>query len=1102
MKSWTFFLTIVFFLVIFNAQAQSSSGSLADTVLADQLLKEMRSLIKESKWAEAEASGEQARAIYESLLGEDCRQMGDVWHHMGRVYGIPGKYDQAIVYYQKSVNIRLKTLGETHVNVGWSYNNIANCFHSKGEYDKAIEYNEKALQIRLNALGENHSDVGASFNNLGTDFESKGQYDKAVECYKKSLQIFSNTLGENHAYVASTLNNLGLICNVKGDYNQAIDYCWRALKIWSATLGENHPDVAAGFDNLANSFAYKGEYDEAIIYHQKSLQIRLNTLGENHPDIAGSFNNLGLTLSSKGENDKAIEYYQKALQIRLNAFGHTHPDVASSLSNLGLVLGFKGEYDMAIEYHQSALKIWLSTLGENHRQIAIAYNGLGVNYDSKKEYEKAIEYFKKAAQIWSNTVGENHPDVANALNNIGNIFSVVGDNDKALEYHQKALQIRLNVLGEGHPDVAYSFNNLGDVFSYKGEYEKADEYYQKSLQIRLNVLGENHPTVANSYIGFGLSYYLKGDYSKALPYFQRALNIRSKSFEEINPAVIISLSVLAKVYYKTHQIDSALYYVRQAINAIQVQAISPVAAQTKSLYQSENLSVFEQAIEFSLAKANLDNNPALKRKTFEYTEMSKATLLQAQIKAAEALAFAGIPDSLLHQERNLRVSITWREKQRQGLLEQGFAETDTTVLNIGSIAFNLKKRYETLKNRFETEYPEYYRLQYDLSTVNLSYVQDTLLEKDHTLVEYFTGDSAVYVFTIRPDTFTVTVIKKDFPLDSLVGQLRKGIYGYYQKGIPDAELYYATAREYTTTAYTLYNKLVKPIASLLTENVVIVPDGVLGYVPFDALLTERPANPTYFHTHQYLGRDHRISYAYSATLLREMRDKKHSAVPVGSVIAIAPFFRGDATALREQLDTLSELIALRADTLKALEYSGREALVAEKILKGRVLLGLAATKDTFQALAGDYRILHLSTHGKANDRMGDYGYLAFARSDTAFEKLFVKDIYNLSLQADLVVLSACETGIGQLQRGEGIISLARAFAYAGAKSIVTTLWQVDDARTSRLMQHFYKNLHHGMPKNEALWRAKRTLFTGKKDSAHPFFWAGFIPIGDMSALRD
>ena len=424
-------------------------------------------------------------------------------------------------------------------------------------------------------------------------------------------------------------------------------------------------------------------------------------------------------------------------------------------------------------------------------------------------------------------------------------------------------------------------------------------------------------------------------------------------------------------------------------------------------------------------------------------------------------------------------------------------------------AFDLEEHrralWQSFKNNNET-LSEYFNP--DQQILSLKRVQDALFSPTQTLLEYFTGDSAVYIFAVRRDTFVVKEVKRGpgFPLDSLVRQLRYGLT-HAQLTDPDSKvLLKKTAAAYTAAATELYRQLVAPVAGMLTENVIIVPDGVLGYIPFDALLTQKPADPERFHSHTYFGKEKKISYAYSATLLREMRDKKHKTPPTAPLLALAPFFRGNADTLREHTDELSESVGLRRDTLTALPASGQEVKSISKIFSGKAFYGADAPKETLLREAGKYRILHLSTHGKANDKVGDYAYLAFSvpGDTTQFDKFYVRDIYNLALNADLVTLSACETGIGELKRGEGIISLARAFAYAGAKSIVTSLWVVNDDRTAELMRLFYQNLQKkGWDKDRALWQAKNDFIAKHKTDggAHPYYWAGFVPVGDMGSFE-
>ena len=402
---------------------------------------------------------------------------------------------------------------------------------------------------------------------------------------------------------------------------------------------------------------------------------------------------------------------------------------------------------------------------------------------------------------------------------------------------------------------------------------------------------------------------------------------------------------------------------------------------------------------------------------------------------------------------------------------------------------------------FEKNYPNYYRLKYDLKTIGVAEIQQKMLSSEQTLLSYFVGDSSVFAFVVRKDTFAVFDFKKDFPLEHWVKQLRDGLYGYHTASIKTEKLYEMKADSFAQAAFQLHAKLLTPLSNLLTKELIIVPDGVLGYVPFDVLLTEMPKDATQFKKHNYLGKDHIISYNYSATMWQEMQSKKHKIEPKKPFIGFAPYFNGDS----KLLDSLFSTDLTMRKGLDFLKYSGEEVYKAQKLMQGEAILNTHATKQKFEEMVGNYRIVHLATHGKANDKIGDYCFLAFTEQKDSLDKglLYVRDIYNLSLNADLVVLSACETGIGELKRGEGIVSLSRAFAYAGAKSMVTTLWSVNDKSTMQIMEGFYRQLKKGKTKDYALWKAKQEYLAKVKDKdmAHPFFWSAFIPIGDMSAVK-
>jgi CHAT domain-containing protein len=349
----------------------------------------------------------------------------------------------------------------------------------------------------------------------------------------------------------------------------------------------------------------------------------------------------------------------------------------------------------------------------------------------------------------------------------------------------------------------------------------------------------------------------------------------------------------------------------------------------------------------------------------------------------------------------------------------------------------------------------------------------------------------------------VIEIPRNFPLAEWVQALREGISGYHTAAQKTPALYKKTVLQYADAAQKLYEKLLSPIAESFTSEIIIIPGDGLANLPFEALLSTEPKDLSNFNTYPFLLRSHSVQYAYSATMLHQMMDRKHRQHPAGGLLAFAPFFEEDtmSLALRLQRDE-----AVRRG-FSALPFSGEEIFRAKRHFgrQSLVLTGQEATKQKFLEMAAGYKILHLATHGKANHKEGDYSFLAFASDDENAENglLSVGELYNLSLNADLVLLSACETGIGEQLRGDGVISLARAFAFAGTKSIVASLWSVNDKSTMLIMDLFYKGIKSGKPKNVALADAKlQYLENNQAQKAHPFFWAGFVGVGDMGVIKN
>jgi CHAT domain-containing protein/Tfp pilus assembly protein PilF len=1065
-----FITTFFIFNLVLSPALFGQSRSVQDTVIARQWLDEAKQLTSAGKYEEAYIKADSARLLYAELIGERTKEVADAWDEMGSVKYWQRKYDEAISLFEKALEIRLELFGENHEDVIKSYNNIGNCYFSKFDNESALEYHRKVLEIRLEIFGERHEETGTSYRNIGTIYDINYEFQLAIQYIEKALGVWLEVYGESHEKTADCYEDLGALYNSLSQLETSLMYHEKALEIRINQFGENHRITALSFGNIGRYYKDKGKLKTAIDYFNKVLKIFSSPQNEDFNSVAQTYQNIGNCYFDLGDAEKARQHYEKALFMFQKIYAYDHPKIASILNNIANSYSLAGDHSTALVHHEEALKIRLNVLGEDHFESSVSYYNIAICYHQLKMHKKAIDYLIKGLEVQINILGVNHPEIADFYVEIAANYISLSEFSKADEYLDIALNIWKNSEEIYSPSISTILSSKAQIFEKTNNHQRAEAHFKSSCE--------------------SLNYLKPDDLDKV--YFVPVLIKVINSFAQYS----------IRRYFYSGRDQSRLFEARQsykeAFNAIDY-LFSTLNSGTKVYLSEEYNPVFSDAIQTNHLLFNETQNPAYLSEAFTLSERSKAYLLYEAMHEANALHVAGIPDSLLEQEYNLRVDMAYYDKRRQETLASGAGETDTTVLAISSKLFDVRNQHDALKHHLETAYPEYYRAKYDLSVISVEETQQNLLRPGEALLEYFVGDSAVYAFVVRPDTFAVYEIPKDFDLDALVAQLREGLYGYHSTSNRSDTLYVHTAQGYAHAARQLYERLIAPVQPLLPKRIFIVPDGVLGYVPFEALLMEKPAIPTRFHSHRYFGKEHVISYAYSATLLREMREKKHRKEPKGNILAMAPFYRGDARKLSEAIAPGEALLALRSDTLSPLPHSGDEALRIARAYSGKHLLGREATKAAFEREAADYRILHLSTHGVADDRVGDYAWLGFARSgdESQFEKLYVRDIYNLSLNADLVVLSACQAGIGKLQRGEGIISLSRAFAYAGAKGIITTLWSVDDKRTKDFMLAFYGHLRK-MPAAEALWQTRHDFLTKRTgEAAHPYFWAGFIGVGDM-----
>ncbi|MEM7037890.1 MAG: CHAT domain-containing protein, partial [Bacteroidota bacterium] len=485
--------------------------------------------------------------------------------------------------------------------------------------------------------------------------------------------------------------------------------------------------------------------------------------------------------------------------------------------------------------------------------------------------------------------------------------------------------------------------------------------------------------------------------------------------------------------------------------------------------------LFEKYLEFLSGEAE----PMLE-KVFEVMELGKARLLTERLQRAEVKRFAGITDSILAREQSLETDLAKKREELEGLVK---GEETVDMARVDREIDALKMEQKAFLEGLKQAHPAYYNMQYVHAPISIEEARADL-RKEEAMLSYFVGDSSVYMLLLKQETGKFLRVPLDFPLRKWVEDIREAMYEHEEVASRSDEVVQAHAAKFCTAAYGIYDKLLASFVSDLPSKVRVIPDGVLSFIPFDVLLSEPPTQPLSFRQHAYLIHRFQFCYSLSATLHHQLSQTKSQPAP-NSTLVVAPTFSASTR-------------------FKHLRHNAEEARNIQQAMGGELLEGVAATAAAFRKKAADFRILHIASHAKSDDQNGDSSYIAFSTSgstssDSTTDFLYARDLYGIPLNADLVVLSACETALGEWQTGEGIQGLNRACMYAGAKSTVTSLWQVDDTRSSGLMAEFYAGLRAGLSKDAALRDAKRA-YLKSESPAHPYYWASFVQIGNAEPI--
>ena len=1053
-----------------------------------------------------------------------------------------GQYAEAIPLAEKALGIRKKVLGDNHPDVAISLNNLAELYRLQGRYTEAEPLYQQSLAIDKKTLGDNHPDVATGMDNLATFYYLQGRYKEAERLYKESLAIKKEQLGDNHLDVARSLNILALIYDSQGRYKEAELFYQQSLAIKKEQLGDNHPSVAIILNNLGALYYSQERYKEAEPLYQESLAIKKEQLGDNHPKVATSLNNLALLYDSQGRYKEAESVYQESLAINKETLGDNHPKVATTLDSLARLYALLGRYKEAELLHQESLTIRKEKFVDNHPDIATSLNNLALLYELQARYTEAELLFQKSLAIRKEKFGENHTYVATVLHNLANLYRLLGRyteaeplfqqflaiskeksgapsrlrsmalNNLALLYHsqrryteaehlyKESLAITKEKLGDNHSSFATTLDNLAGIYHSQGRYKKAKSLHQESLAIRKKILGDNHPDVATSLNGLAGLYYSQGKYTEAEPLYQQSLAIRKKILGDNHPAVAISLSNLGALYYSQGNTTAAIKLLSQGL-AVEEYNISENLVAGNESRKQDYMRTFSGTtnIAISLNLQHATNYPEATRLALKTIFQRKGRILDVLTNSMQIIRQRS-DDPEIQELLNQLID---KRTQLSNLIfkkPEDFPSVDV----YSQLLTNTEKEVKELGDKLSRRSAEFR---------NLS--QPITLQK---IRQQIPANTAL-VELVRYRPFNPKV-----PLDERLGKPRYAAYILYQTGEPQAidlgeaepidktveklhtylQNFNSPIKQLKPFARELDQMVMEPVRQLLgdTKTILLSPDAALNLIPFEALVDEN---------NQYLVENYQITYLTSGRDLLRQNPKKNRQTPL--VIANPKYEeQGEMVTLDNYRSIdLSDLL------FTTLEGTQQEAeTISQLFPKALILTKTKATENALKQVKNP-DFLHIATHGfflrkpkSENPKDIDNPLFRSGLVFTGVDKqqsggddgvLTAYEATSLNIVGtQLVVLSACDTGKGDISVGEGIYGLRRAFVLAGSESQMISLWKVDDNTTKDLMVAYYQGLKAGKGRRDALLEIQRDWLQ-EGEYQHPYYWGSFIFSGDRTPME-
>ncbi|WP_448518180.1 tetratricopeptide repeat protein [Rhodoflexus sp.] len=1064
---------------------------------------------------------EQARDIFKTTVGERHISYAITLNQIAALYRSMGDYNKAIPLIIAAINVRNHLPNKNQPDFADFLENLAGLYEDMSDYQKAGNSYEQALQIRKAVQGEEHPSYNTLLTRLAEIHQKNGQYAKALPLLEQAYQSSKQTLTEDHPTTAAIAVQLADILRIQGNYERALSLYEQSFSVQKIKLGEKHPQFAALLNNMGSLYRIKGAYSKAVPMLQQGLSIRKATVGKNHIDYATSLYQLALLYVDMAAYAKALLSVKEAIAIHEKVMGKNSPLYANMLSCMAGVYYKQGLLTQAALLYEQTAALQRRLLGEQHPDYANSLQQLGELYMNLWDYKKALYNYQQAAAIKKAILGEKNPQYLAVLYAIAQVYQRQND-PEAAKLHLHVWHTRKEVLGENHPDYARSLMQAATLYEAYGELVKADEMLQSALQIQKKSLGENHPDIANLLVR---SAALKGklkDYTKAQAFYRQAGSIYKATIGENHADYARFLSQMAETYLHQEVPQKAEPLLFQSHDIIykQISELSHLLSER----ERENLLAtvadeFEKFNSFTLKRKKA--NPAISGRMYDNALLLKGLLLQSAIQLRLNILAT-------NDEKLLRTMEAWEAAKQQWLEMLNAAEPDIDAID------NLDFKINELEKQLAAKVTDNH-----LKIIRWQQVQQALQPQEAAVeIVRFRVYDKQWKDTVRYAALVLTPQLKQPQVVVLPhGKLMeaRGTQGYRAAVATLRGVGVETEEDNIMPADSLYQLFWQPIQQTLDSlgtfrTVYLSPDGVYHQVN---LLTLPHPKGGY------------IADALDLRLVGSTRDVVKRRRVQGKPQPAALFGFPDYLAA-PQAAPEAPLVAATASgyaTYRALERTGNisplpgtqaevgniSRIMQQQSVPHQVWQGAQASEAQLRQLVSP-QVLHIATHGffeavAESDTKPDRLSMSGISGERAFENPYLRcglylagaetslknreqlpagtndgiltayEAAGLRLDGtELVVLSACETGLGISKNGEGVYGLHRAFQTAGAQTVIYSLWKVADEQTQELMSDFYRRwLAEKKPKRQAFAEAQAAL---RKKHPEPYFWGAFVLVGE------